>query len=63
MVDPLSLTVQACRAAVADAGLTFADIDGLATYPGGGIGLGFSEGGLTPVEEARAYAAARVRGG
>ncbi|HEY4021400.1 MAG TPA: OB-fold domain-containing protein [Pseudonocardiaceae bacterium] len=52
MVDPLSLAVDACRAAVADAGLTFADIDGLATYPGGGVGNGFSEGGLTAVEEA-----------
>ena len=31
---PLSLTVQACEAAIADAGLTFADIDGLSTYPG-----------------------------
>ena len=35
MVDPLSLTVQACQSAVADAGLTLDDIDGLATYPGG----------------------------
>lgn len=33
MVNPLSLTVEACEAAVADAGLTFADIDGLSTYP------------------------------
>ncbi len=36
MVDPLSLTVDACLAAVADAGLTLDDIDGLSTYPGGG---------------------------
>ena len=35
MAPPLSLTVQACEAAIADAGLTFADIDGLSTYPGG----------------------------
>src|SRR5207249_3654223 len=34
MVPPLSLTVQACEAAVADAGLTFDDIDGLSTWPG-----------------------------
>ena len=34
MVDPLSLTVDACLAAVADAGLTLDDIDGLSTYPG-----------------------------
>ncbi|HEV3358618.1 MAG TPA: OB-fold domain-containing protein [Pseudonocardiaceae bacterium] len=52
MVDPLSLAVEACRAAVVDAGLTFADIDGLATYPGGGVGHGFNEGGVTAVEEA-----------
>ena len=52
MVDPLSLTVRACRAAVQDAGLEFSDIDGLATYPGAGAGNGFSEGGLTAVEEA-----------
>jgi acetyl-CoA acetyltransferase/uncharacterized OB-fold protein len=52
MADPLSLTVQACRAAVEDAGLELSDIDGLATYPGGGVGGGFSEGGLTAVEEA-----------
>ena len=36
MVDPLSLTVDACLAAVADAGLTLDDIDGLSTYPGYG---------------------------
>ena len=36
MVDPLSLAVDACLAAVADAGLTLDDIDGLSTYPGAG---------------------------
>ncbi|SHN46597.1 thiolase C-terminal domain-containing protein [Cryptosporangium aurantiacum] len=51
MADPLALTVEACRAAVEDAGLTFDDIDGLATYPGGTVPGGFSEGGLTLVEE------------
>jgi acetyl-CoA acetyltransferase/uncharacterized OB-fold protein len=50
-VDPLSLTVEACRQAVADAGLTMADIDGLATYPGGAAAGGHSEGGVTAVEE------------
>ena len=51
--DPLSLAVDACRAAVADAGLTLDDIDGLSTYPGGmGGGGGFSEGGIHAVEEA-----------
>ena len=38
----LDLTIDAALAAIADAGLTVADIDGLATYPGGmtGPGLG-----------------------
>lgn len=52
MVAPLSLTVQACEAAVADAGLTLADIDGLSTYPGGGNLGGFGEGGVTALEAA-----------
>ncbi len=51
MVDPLSLTVDACLAAVADAGLALDDIDGLSTYPGA-AGVGMSEGGVTAVEEA-----------
>jgi acetyl-CoA acetyltransferase/uncharacterized OB-fold protein len=51
MVDPLSLTIDACKAAVADAGLSFDDIDGLSTYPGPSAG-GMSEGGVTAVEEA-----------
>jgi acetyl-CoA acetyltransferase/uncharacterized OB-fold protein len=50
-VDPLSLTVTACRNAVADAGLTMEDIDGLSTYPGGPAAGGHSEGGITAVEE------------
>jgi acetyl-CoA acetyltransferase len=46
------LTVDACLAAVADAGLTLEDIDGLATWPGAfGVG-GISEGGVAAVEEA-----------
>jgi acetyl-CoA acetyltransferase/uncharacterized OB-fold protein len=52
MVDPLSLTIEACRQAVADAGLTMDDIDGLSTYPGGGLESGFSEGGVTALEAA-----------
>ncbi len=52
MRQPLSLTVDACQAAIADAGLTIDDIDGLSTYPGGG-GFGpFSEGGVTALESA-----------
>ena len=52
MQPPLALTVQACEAAIADAGLTFADIDGLSTYPGGGNLGGFGEGGVTALEAA-----------
>ncbi len=52
MRPPLSLTVQACERAVADAGLTMADIDGLSTYPGGGGMGGFGEGGVTALEAA-----------
>lgn len=50
-VDPLSLAIEAARQAVNDAGLTMADIDGLATYPGGGGAGGHSEGGVTALEE------------
>ncbi|MET7680473.1 OB-fold domain-containing protein [Streptomyces sp. NPDC005423] len=51
MVDPLSLTVDACLAAVADAGLTLDEIDGLSTYPGP-TPDGMSEGGITALTEA-----------
>ncbi|MBW8482686.1 thiolase C-terminal domain-containing protein [Actinomadura parmotrematis] len=52
MRPPLALTVEACAAAVADAGLTMDDIDGLATYPGAGPFGGFGEGGVTALEAA-----------
>jgi acetyl-CoA acetyltransferase/uncharacterized OB-fold protein len=52
MVPPLALTIAACEAAVADAGLTLDDIDGLSTYPAGGPDGGFSEGGITALEAA-----------
>ncbi len=52
MVSPLSLTIRACERAVADAGLTMADIDGLSTYPGGGNVGGFGEGGVSALEAA-----------
>jgi acetyl-CoA acetyltransferase/uncharacterized OB-fold protein len=52
MRPPLSLTVEACERAVADAGLTMADIDGLSTYPGGGNTGPFGEGGVTSLEAA-----------
>ncbi|MEU9242677.1 OB-fold domain-containing protein [Streptomyces sp. NPDC048385] len=52
MVPPLELTVEACEMAVADAGLTLDDIDGLSTYPGAGSYAGFSEGGVNALEAA-----------
>ena len=52
MVDPLRLTVDACLAAVADAGLALDDIDGLSTYPSRVGSPGFSEGGIAPLTEA-----------
>ena len=62
MVDPLSLTVDACLEAVADAGLTLEDVDGLSTYPGA-VGLGMSEGGPTAVEEALRIRPTWINGG
>jgi len=51
--DPLELTVDATLAAVEDAGLTLADIDGIATYPGNmDVPPGFSGGGVTELQEA-----------
>ena len=62
MVDPLSLAVDACLEAVADAGLTLEDIDGLSTYPGAG-GMGMSEGGPTAIEEALRIHPTWINGG
>jgi len=62
MVDPLSLTIDACLAAVEDAGLTVDDIDGLSTYPGA-AGMGMSEGGVTAVEEALRIHPTWINGG
>jgi len=51
--DPLQLTADACVAAVEDAGLTLADIDGLTTYPGSSMpGKGFSGAGLREIHDA-----------
>jgi len=51
--DPLELTLDACLAAIEDAGLTREDIDGLATYPGAmGGAPGFSGAGITDVHDA-----------
>jgi acetyl-CoA acetyltransferase len=50
----LDLTCEAAVRAVADAGLTMADIDGLACYPGGGLGStpGFNGPGAPDVQDA-----------
>jgi len=51
--DPLELTLDGCLAAIADAGLTPADIDGLSTYPGPmGTPAGFSGAGAYEVMDA-----------
>ena len=51
--DPLGLTLDACLAAIEDAGLTRQDIDGLATYPGSIAGAaGFSGAGVADVHDA-----------
>jgi acetyl-CoA acetyltransferase len=52
MIPPLSLTVEACERAIADAGLAMDDIDGLSTYPGAGQVGPFGEGGVTALETA-----------
>jgi acetyl-CoA acetyltransferase len=53
MRDPLELTLDACLAAIEDAGLTRDDIDGLATYPGAfDASPGFSGAGITEVHDA-----------
>lgn len=62
MVNPLSLTIDACRAAVADAGLSMSDIDGLSTYPGRAE-MGMSEGGITALEEALRLHPVWINGG
>ena len=49
----LELTVDACMEAIADAGLTRADIDGVATWPGGsGEENGFSPVGSAGIQDA-----------
>ena len=62
MVPPLSLTIEACEAAIADAGLTFDDIDGLSTYPGLDI-AGMGEGGVTALEGALGIRPTWINGG
>jgi acetyl-CoA acetyltransferase/uncharacterized OB-fold protein len=62
MRAPLSLAVDACLAAVADAGLRLEDIDGLSTYPGL-AGMGMSEGGVAALEEALRIHPTWINGG
>jgi acetyl-CoA acetyltransferase len=51
--NALEITLDACLAALDDAGLTTRDIDGLATYPGAmGGPPGFSGAGVTEVHDA-----------
>ncbi|HZS14437.1 MAG TPA: thiolase family protein [Candidatus Dormibacteraeota bacterium] len=52
--DALDLTVDACLAAVADAGLRTADVDGLITWPGemaGSLGRGFAGPGCATIQD------------
>ncbi len=62
MVPPLSLTIEAAERAVADAGLTFDDIDGLSTYPGLDI-AGMGEGGVSALEGALGLRPTWINGG
>ncbi|MEB3035217.1 OB-fold domain-containing protein, partial [[Mycobacterium] nativiensis] len=62
MAAPLALTVEACRAAVADAGLTFEDIDGLSTYPSLDV-AGMGEGGVSALEGAMGFRPTWINGG
>ena len=51
--DPMELTLDACLAAIADAGLTPRDVDGLSTYPGSmAVPPGFSGAGAYEVMDA-----------
>jgi acetyl-CoA acetyltransferase/uncharacterized OB-fold protein len=51
MQPPLTLAVAAAREAVADAGLSLSDIDGLSTFPGSDLMGGFSEGGVVALAD------------
>lgn len=62
--DPLQLTADACLAAVEDAGLSLADIDGLTTYPGASqAGPGFSGASSRDIHDALGIRPNWVAGG
>jgi acetyl-CoA acetyltransferase len=62
--DPLELTAEACLAAIEDAGLTAAEIDGLTTYPGASQpGPGFSGASLRDIHDALGIKPDWVAGG
>ncbi len=63
MVDPVVLAVEAAEQAIADAGLTVDDIDGLSTYPGGSLSGGMTEGGIYAMEEALRVRPSWINGG
>jgi acetyl-CoA acetyltransferase/uncharacterized OB-fold protein len=63
MVDPVVLAVEAAEQAIADAGLTVDDIDGLSTYPGGSLGGGMTEGGISALEEVLRVRPSWINGG
>ena len=63
MVDPLSLTVDACLAAVADAGLDARRHRRAVHLPRRRAGMGMSEGGITAVEEALRMHPTWINGG
>jgi acetyl-CoA acetyltransferase len=50
----IDITLDACLAAIADAGLTTADVDGLVTWPGDGFngGAGFAGPGVATLQDA-----------
>jgi acetyl-CoA acetyltransferase/uncharacterized OB-fold protein len=63
MADPVVLAVEAAEQAIADAGLTVDDIDGLSTYPGGSLGGGMTEGGIYAMEDALRVRPSWINGG